>query len=409
MSILSRRTFLAGAPPSLRAAEMPKSPITNRWGEARTSRIDVEEIQVFRGREGAGYSHHPQILFDRGRLYLTWSVGVQHEDFPGQAMLLSTSEDGGKTWSAERRISPDPIDDGSIFTAMGIRAYKGKLIAYAGHYAYTPLGLEVVKNPAGYGGVDFRKDSSKWVHRDQFCDARVSEDRGATWGKPVRVVDKFVPNLRPFPTKSGRLIMPGNISFPYTDDAAGLRGWKRAGLPRSPAWTVDDSEGFHKLCGYRDDPFDYCEGSFYQTDDRKLHMLLRIDPVHPDRHNGLLMVTESPDNGRTWSEPALTNYTDCGCRFHFGRLPDGRFFGLSCPKPRSGRTPMVLAVSRDGGVFDRHYILGDAPPERARMAGNHKGGRYGYPSCDIAEGRMYLTWSRNKEDVWFGSFPLSAL
>jgi hypothetical protein len=94
----------------------------------------------------------------------------------------------------------------------------------------------------------------------------------------------------------------------------------------------------------------------------------------------VLAVSESTDNGKSWSEPKLTGYTDCACRFHFGRLPDGRYFGLSCPKPRSGRTPMVLATSHDGVVFDRHYIVGDMSGTKARMPGHAKGGVYGYPT-----------------------------
>jgi hypothetical protein len=406
---ISRRSLLAGAPALLSAADLPRSPITNRWGQAKTTALPVEEIVVFRGRQGAAYSHHPQVLFDRRRIYVTWSLGAVHEDFPGQHMVVSTSDDGGRTWSDEKTLSAPPVDQTSAYTAMGLRAHKGDLIACYGHYGYTPLGMEVLKNPPAYGGVDYRKDRSKWVHKNSFTDVRISRDRGATWGKPARIVNRFVPNLRPFPVRGGRLIMTGNIAFPYTDDPAGIRGWKRAGLPRSPAWTVDDSEGFHKLCGFRDDPFDLCEGSFYQTDDGRIHMLLRIVPVPPDRHNGLLAVTESADNGKTWSEPMLTAYSDCGCRFHFGRLPDGRWFGLSCPKPRSGRTPMVLAVSQDGVVFDRHYVLGEVPPGKARMPGNHKGGTYGYPSCDIADGVMYLTWSRAKEDIYFAALKLSSL
>jgi hypothetical protein len=405
---LSRRGFLA-IPAALLAAETPRSPITNLWGRAKTSRIEVQEVPVFRGRPGAAYSHHPQVLFDRGRLYVSWSLGIEHEDAPGQQMMVATSDDGGGTWSAEKRVSPPPNDSGPVYTAMGVREHQGKLIAYYGHYGYTPLGMETLRVPAAYGGVDYRKDPARWVHRDTFTDARVSEDRGATWGRPVRILDKFVPNLRPFPVRGGRLIMTGNISFPYTDDPAGLRGWKRAALPRSPAWLVDDPEGFHKVCGYRDDPFDYCEASFYQTGDGTIHMMLRIDPVRPDKHNGLLAVTESTDNGQTWSEPVLTGYSDCGCRFQFGRLPDGRYFGLSCPQPRGGRTPLVLATSKDGVVFDRHYVLGDAPPGKPRMPGNHKGGTYGYASCDIAGGTMYLTWSREKEDIYFGSLKLSSL
>jgi hypothetical protein len=411
---LNRRTLLLGS--SITAvpwrgmrADLPVSPITNRWGEASSTNLPVGEVLVFQGRAGAAYSHHPQIAFDRGRLHLSWSLGVQHEDFAGQKMVFSTSDDGGRTWSEERPIVAPQADPGSVYTAMGIRAYEGKLISYYGHYAYTPLGLDAIRVPAAYGGVDFRNDPKTWVHRDAFCDVRISEDRGGTWGKPIRILEKFVPNLRPLPVRGGRLIMPGNISFPYTDDPAGISNWKRAGLPRSPEWTVDDSEGFHKLCGSRGDPYDYCEGSFYQTDDGRIHMLLRIDPLKGQKHNGRLAVTESLDNGKTWSEPVLTNYSDSACRFQFGRLPDGRYFGLSCPKPGSGRTPLVLALSRDGVVFDRHYILGDVPSAKPRMAGNHKGGVYGYPSCDIAEGRMYLTWSRSKEDVYFGSFQLSAL
>lgn len=401
--------FLAAVPAALLPAAMTRSPITNRWGEAKTTQMDLEEILVYRGREGAAYSHHAQVLFDRGRIYVTWSVGVQHEDFPGQQMALATSDDGGRTWSRERIISPPPREETSVYTAMGIREHHGKLIAYYGHYGYTPLGMEGIRVPAAYGGVDYRNDPTKWFHRDTFTEARVSTDRGSTWGKPVHILDKLVPNLRPFPIRGGRLIMTGNISFPYTDDAAGLAGWKSAGLPRSPAWTVDDSEGFHKLCGARGDDVDLCEASFYQTGDGKIHMMLRTDPIKGRKHDGLLAVTESSDNGATWSEPMLTAYSDCGCRFHFGRLPDGRYFGLSCPKPGSGRTPLVLALSRDGVVFDRHYILGDLAPGKPRMPGNHKGGTYGYASCDIAEGNMYVTWSRNKEDIYFGALKLSAL
>jgi hypothetical protein len=203
--------------------------------------------------------------------------------------------------------------------------------------------------------------------------------------------------------------MPGNITFPYTDDAAGIHGWKSVGIPRLPKWTVDDPEGFGKACFNRGDPNFYCEASFFQTDDNKIHMMLRTLPRPRERHNGLLAVTESSDNGRTWSEPQLTNYTDCSCRFHFGRLPDGRFFGLSCPDPKGGRTPLVLATSNDGVVFGRHYILGEVPSSKPRIPGGSKGGAYGYPTCDIADGKMYIVFSRAKEDIYFTKLDLSQL
>jgi hypothetical protein len=405
----SRRRFIAAAAVSpwiVRANEA--SPITNRWGDSKTTKLDLEEVCVFRGRPGAAYNHHHQVLFDRGRLYVSWSNGLVNEDNPGQQMLFAASDDGGKHWSGEARISPPFPEKTSTYTAMGIRAHQGRLIAYYGHYAYNQLALDPSGIPFSAGG-DYLADPTRWGHRNTFTALRISNDRGATWNPPLRILEKFVPNLRPFPLRNGRLIMTGNITFPYTDDPAGIHGWKHAGLPRLPAWSMDDPEGFHKACAYRKDACNYCEASFFETDDRKIHMMLRTDPLPGQKHNGLLAVTESADHGKTWSEPELTGYTDCGCRFHFGRLPDGRFFGLSCPKPKSGRTPMVLATSKDGVVFDRHYILGDVAATRPRMPGNNKGGAYGYPTCDIAGGKMYIVFSRAKEDICFTQLDLSAL
>jgi len=405
----SREAPAALAPAQHRREGTPQSPITNRWGIARYTKLDLEETCIFRGREGAAYNHHPQMLFDQGRLYASWSNGIIHEDQPGQRMLFAVSEDDGKTWSKESQITPPPIEKTSTYTAEGIRSHDGKLIAYYGHYGYADRALYWNGLPNGACIRDYRGSADEWAHKDTFAAVRMSDDGGRTWGEPIRNIEKFVPNLRPFPTRSGRLIVPGNITYPYTDDPAGIEGWTRAGLPRLPNWVVDDPEGFHKGCFFRHDIRNYCEASFFQTDDGVLHMMQRLDRIAPYPSDGLLGVTESADNGETWSEPMLTSYTDCGCRFQFGRLPDGRFFGLTCPNPRSDRTPLVLATSRDGVVFDQHYEVGGIPGMTPHIPGHYRNGVYGYSSCDIANGKMYIIYSRNKEDIYFSRLDLSAL
>jgi hypothetical protein len=416
--MMKRRSFLitgsaaALSPwvPRAFGAESPVSPITNHWGEAKTTKLDLEEICVFRGRPGSGYNHHQQVLFDQGRLYVSWSDGIVNEDNPGQHMVFAVSDDDGNIWSTETTITPPPPEKTSTYTAMGIRTYQGNLIAYYGHYGYTDVVMDGSGMLLTHFAPIYRDNRAKWVHRDSFTALRISKDRGATWGPPVRILERFVPNLRPFPIRSGRLIMPGDITFPYTNDPAGIRGWKSAGIPRLPKWSVDDPEGFHKTCAFRHDLRNYCEASFYQTDDGIIHMMMRTDPLPKELHSGLLAVTESRDNGMTWSEPVMTSYTDCGCRFQFGRLPDGRFFGLSCPKPKGGRSPMVLATSMDGVVFDRHYVLGDVIGVKSRMPGGDKDrGAYGYPSCDVADGKMYIAFSRSKEDIFFTKLDLTQL
>jgi hypothetical protein len=131
-------------------------------------------------------------------------------------------------------------------------------------------------------------------------------------------------------------------------------------------------------------------------------MMLRTDKQR-------LAVSESRDGGQTWSEPALTGYSDCRSRTHFGRLPDGRAFGLSCPAPGSARTPLVLATSGDGVTFDRHYVLGDEPAQAPRRPGHHKSGRYGYPFCHILGETVLAIYSISKEDIAVCRFPLQAL
>jgi hypothetical protein len=188
--------------------------------------------------------------------------------------------------------------------------------------------------------------------------------------------------------------------YPWTDDPGGLEGWTTAGIPGLPHDYYDDSEGFHYGRWHRGEAFDCCEGSFFQTDDGIVHMMIRTS-------EDVLAVSESRDDGESWSDPALTEYTDCRCRGHFGRLPDGRFFGLSCPNPDRGRTPMVLATSEDGVVFDRHFVLGGEPNVPPRMPGFHKSGRYGYPVLCASADRGFVIHSITKEDIAVGRFSLA--
>lgn len=69
----------------------------------------------------------------------------------------------------------------------------------------------------------------------------------------------------------------------------------------------------------------------------------------------------------------------------------------------------MLATSRDGVTFNRHYVLGDEPETTPRLPGLYKHGQYGYPYLHIVGDRGFLIYSRNKEDIWVGRFPLAAI
>lgn len=379
-----------------------RSPITNRWGSARrTKKLPARETLIYRAVEGAAYDHHQQITSLDGRLYATWSNGVRDEDMNGQRMMLATSDDGGETWSEPRPlVEPEPGRHGpAVITAEGIHVHDGTLVAYYGHYDLTYHGILMYYAAGGNQGMRYCDEP---FHVDIHCGIMVSRDRGATWEGPVERIPGFVPNLGPSPTASGRLILPGNLTFPHTDDPAGISGWTVAGVPGSEGMPDDPESHVRIMKKTRKGRLHVSEGSFFQTDDGVIHMMLRTG-------EGRLAESRSADDGATWSEPALTDFTDAESRTHFGRLPDGRFFGLSNPDPGSVRTPLVLAASDDGVAFDTHYVVGDEENHLSRITGVHKYGRYGYPHLHIMDGTAFVIYSINKEDVALSRFPLSAL
>ena len=378
--------------------------ISNYWGKAPTKKVDIEEFTVFLGKEGFAYNHHPQVTFYDGKLLATWSSGIYNEDEPGQVMLMAFSEDEGQTWSA-----PKPIFDKKqgkynqlVYTSEGILPYQDTLIAFCGvNDQQAPL--EVKQDPIFPKAADGGKlPYQKIATTDHRTEIKISIDGGLSWSESKTIIEGFIPNLKPVRTVSGRFIVPGNMSFPYVDGSPVSGNWKKRAVPGLPQTYVDAPRWFEITQEEINAPFNFCEASLWQMENGSLKAMLRTD-------QGRLAVTESHDNGENWTSPKLTDFTDCGSRFEFGRLPDGRYFGITCPQPKSVRTPLVLATSEDGTSFDHHYILGDEAATTARISGRWKYGRYGYPSFLIKDDTMFVIYSNNKEDIQICRFPLSRL
>lgn len=367
-----------------------RSPITNNHDpRARRPRLQVERVRLFSPETEWTYSHHPSLTFFKGRSYAIWSNGWVDEDAPAQRVLISSAAEF-HSWSEPTPLIDTLMGQASelVLTAAGFHRHAGTLVAYAGQYEYRPEVLE------GY-----RRLPSNNLHMGTTLRARTTVD-GRQWSPLMDLALPVVPNHPPQPTSTGRLILCGNISFPYTDDPAGLRGWTMTGL-MPPVWRhVDDSKGFGPTCQDNGWDFKVCEGSFYETDDRVIHMLLRTGTS--------LRVSESRDDGGTWSVPLETGFSDCGSKFHCGRLPDGRFYVVSTPDPGGGRCPLVISLSEDGVVFDRAFIIADEPYAQ-KQAGRCKGGLYGYPHTLLHDGCLHVIVSLRKEAVDVIRFSIDQL
>lgn len=361
--------------------------ITNCYDPtARRHHLPVERVFLYRPVQEWTYSHHASITFFQGRYYAIWSNGRIHEDYPGQRVLVSTSADFFN-WSEPQALVGPLMGRHSelVLTAADFHQHDGVLAAYFGAYEYKK---EAIDNGIRVGRG----------HQDTRLWALTTRD-GKSWSQPLDMQVPIVPNHGPQPTRSGRLVISGNISYPYSDDPGGLSGWKMTGTyPPEMADTIyDDSESFWVVQARQGWPAGLCEGSFYQVDDGALYMLLRT--TGPG-YVGKLWQTESRDDGTAWSAPLESNFTDNNTKFHFGRLPDGRFYyvGSPDPLPRGARCPLVLSLSQDGLRFDRHFILANEDYQQARE-GLHKGGLYGYPHTMLHEGYLYVIYSLRKEAV----------
>lgn len=352
------------------------SPITDDavWSGARpvalvaARRPPVETVMLYQPATEWTYSHHQSICFFKGRFYAIWSNGRQNEDSPGQRVLMSSSGDFHR-WTKPQPLVDSVTENGveRVLTAGGFHQHDGLLVAYFGNYGPN-------------------KETTR-------LEAVTTRD-GIRWSAVREIGVPVCPNHGPEATATGRLIISGNISFPYTDDPYGLSGWRMAGIfPRSMAATIkDDPVEFHRVAARAGRPVAVCEGSFFETDDRVIHMLLRNDGASSAYR---LWETDSRDDGATWTEPVATAFSNARSKFHFGRLPDGRFYCVGNPV-MGDRNPLVLSLSRDGIHFNDHFILG-SEPYRMRRAGRSKGGDYGYPHSLVHDGYLYVIVSRQKE------------
>lgn len=340
-------------------------------------RPPVESVMLFEpGENDWKYAHHQSLTVFQGRIFASWSSSQRDEDSPGQRVMYAVRSEAGK-WSRPRILfQPDIDPDGRlrILTASGFHPHEKTLVAYAGDYSIDRKSTRLL--------------------------ARTSTD-GNLWSEVRDLHVPVCPNWSPQPTATGRLIIAGNTAFPYTDDPAGLTGWRMTGIyPTDQEPFQDNPSTFWPLAKHMHWRANLCEAAFFQTDDKVLHMLLRATNIGLPAANAgqwCLWETTSTDDGVTWSAPRETGYSNTDAKFHFGRLPDGRFYCVSNPIGM-GRMPLVLSTSRDGVHFDRHFILGERPYLR-RFEGAAKGGHYGYPHSLVYDGSLYVIASRQKECI----------
>jgi hypothetical protein len=332
---------------------------------------------VYAPKEGWSYTHHAQIALFQDKLYVTFSQGNKNEDDCGQRVMLSVSEDH-TTWSTPQPLCDSMMGEDSLRVLVngGLYATQDRLVAYYFGYEYRKASLR---------GENLRplEDAYRYNHAVYV----ISTTDGVHWTEPSRIITSACVNHSPEALRSGRLLMCGSEVFMISDEPSGLTGWRTKRTYADAAL----AEGAKLIC----------EGSFFQTDDEAIFMMLRSNTEY-------LYCAVSTNNGDTWTRPYKTAFTDCGTKFKFGRLPDGRYYYVGSPIPKSGRNPLVLSLSEDGITFDKNYILRNEPYTQ-QFEGMYKGGVYGYPAVALVDDTLYVVYSKHKEAIEVTAIRLTDL
>ena len=268
----------------------------------------------------------------RIELYYTQFGGGFQDESPASIAEVH-SDDQGRTWSPPHTLIGRG-DNNNIMDVSLLRLASGKLALFYG-----------VKKSA-------------WL--DCRPVVRLSTDEGATWSEPTPVVTgpgyTGTNNDRAIQTHTGRIIMP----VPYNRIIGTANSYRSIDWRAITCWYLSDDDG----ATWREAPQWWTlpvpskvgmdEPGVVELADGSLYSWARTD-------TGKQWACRSTDNGEHWSPPQPTELISPTAPASVKRLPhsstllavfndhSGRFPMRSEKPGFQGRTPLVAALSFDGG------------------------------------------------------------
>ncbi|MGI9109617.1 MAG: sialidase family protein [Opitutales bacterium] len=266
-----------------------------------------------------------------GRIIFCYSAyyGGKGEDHGPARLAQIHSDDQGATWSAPKTI----VENEGRYNVMSVsllRAASGKL-----HLSY------LVKND--------------WLDCRPYL--RTSEDDGATWSQPRLILQApgyfVVNNDRLIQTAKGRLIIPVAFHRSRGQDPTSGRSFDARAIA---LWICSDDDGisWQESANWWAMPIRSGSGlqepGVVERADGSLFSWARTDA-------GFQYGCESKDGGKSWGAPTPTTLASPVSPASIKRIPGSSellavFNDHSgrVPFPKGRRSPLVAAISKDGGA-----------------------------------------------------------
>lgn len=317
---------------------------------------DMQWAEVFRSE---GYVNNAVLTRFKGRFYCMWQQSERDEDTPDTRVMYSVSADG-INWSSPSLLA---MPDSDHFASPGGWIQRGDSLVALVNYTFAPD-----RSKGGKAFFVSTVDGNNWSEKRPVLMTDGTPVDGIFEQDPIRLPDGRIVGAVHF--------QPGTKLCPvYADDPSGVRGWKKAFFPEGEGLPIEPSQ--------------------YMAPDGTLVLFMR------DQQSSFVkLYSLSTDRGERWSTPRKTNIPDSRSKQCTGTLPGGRTFWVGNPTGNKSRRALVLALSEDGYLYDRAYLLAgpeDLPPRRKE--GRYKTLGYNYPKAFVQGDTVWVSLSVNKEDV----------
>lgn len=324
------------------------------------------------------FLHESSVAVHGQELVVAWANDPRDENSAAGVVRAARSPDNGATWDPVEMVAPgsDGPEGRECDNHVVLHSHGGSLYAYASRWLGGPL--------ADHGWHPLPS-----MRAVQF----IYEPTSGRWRETGVTIPQFLLMHGPQRLPGGGWIMAGEFGF----------------YAPAVAICADDDFGrweTHPITTVR--KLRFPEPTIIVEPHRLVAIIRNAFMMGPPQEFAL--VSESFDEGRTWSEAQLSNLPMVDSKPFGGVLSTGqRFLVFNYPDPRSRRGNLVIGVSRPGEdkLSLLRTIRQGIPP--VQLKGECKEPQWSYPYAVEREGSLHVTYSISKEDCAMSTIPLSSL
>ena len=313
-----------------------------------TSALEPELMEFIFESAPFASCHASTIVETRSGLVAAWFGGTR-EGADDVGIWLSRRVSG--KWTPPIEVATGLQSDGRRFPTWNPVLFELR----AGELA---LFYKVGPNPRAWWGM-----------------VRTSSDDGRTWSDGRRLPDGILGPIKnkPVRLRDGSIIAPSSTETPATPST-----W-RVHFERTrdsgANWTVSRPPAAASGA-----PIDAIQPSILTHGSGRLQAVGRT-------RSGRIFETWSDDSGQTWTPVTLTELPNPSAGTDALTLRDGRHLLVYNHTPK-GRTPLNVAVTRDGRTWTAVHVLESDP------------GEYSYPAViQTADGLVHITYTWRRERI----------